>query len=146
MRNQPQRLRLSQIVICCLAGLLMACGGSPAAALPSTVEVSLKSFGIQSNTAKARAGKVTFSVTNQSSDLVHEMLVVKSDQTPDALPYNTNEGRLFEDQIDSKGEVPELEPSKNGTVSLDLAPGKYLLLCNIATHFKKGMVIPLEVR
>ncbi len=93
-----------------------------------------------------KAGKVTFNATNQATDIPHEMLVVKTDQAPDALPYDPGEGRLPEDKIDSKGEVSELEVGKSGSVTLDLEPGKYLLLCNIATHFKKGMVLPIQVQ
>ncbi|MBK9944056.1 MAG: hypothetical protein U0Z44_08420 [Kouleothrix sp.] len=146
MRNHPQRYRLSQLLICCMLGVLAACGGAPAAALPSTVDVRLKSFGIEASAVTLKAGKVTFNATNQATDIPHEMLVVKTDQAPDALPYDPGEGRLPEDKIDSKGEVPELEVGKSGSVTLDLEPGKYLLLCNIATHFKKGMVLPIQVQ
>lgn len=146
MRNRTQRTWLVQLLIGCLLGLLAACGGAPRAALPSTVDVRLTSFGIEANVVKVKAGKVTFNAANQATNQAHEMLVVKTDQPPDALPYDIGAGRLPEDKIDSLGEVPELEPGKNGNVTLDLPPGKYLLLCNIATHFKSGMVLPLEVQ
>lgn len=133
-----------------LAGLAIAllagCGGAPAAQLPSNVDVQLQSFSIQANTVKAKAGKVTFNVMNQAKDVQHEMLVIKTDLALDALPYDSSAGRLFEDKINSLGEVAELDGGKSGSVTLDLEPGQYLLLCNIATHFKSGMVIPLEVR
>lgn len=140
--------RVGGVVVVCLSmvGLLGACGGAPTAALPSTVDVQLHSFGIEASTPRVKAGKVTFNALNKANDVQHEMLVVRTDSSPDALPYDIAAGRLIEDQIDSLGEITELDAGKSGTVTLDLKPGHYLLLCNIATHFKNGMVVPLEVQ
>ncbi|CAB4897648.1 unannotated protein [freshwater metagenome] len=37
------------------------------------------------------------------------------------------------------GEVSELDAGKTGTVTLDLKPGKYVLVCNIEKHYAQGM-------
>lgn len=138
--------RVGGVVVVCMGmvGLLGACGGGPA--LPSTVDVQLHSFEIQASATKVKAGKVTFTARNNAQDTKHEMIVVKTDLAPDALPYDSAAGRLVEENIDSVGEVSELDSGKSGSLAVELKPGRYLLLCNIATHFKNGMVVPLEVQ
>lgn len=145
MRNWTWH-RVGSVAVICMAmvGILGACGGGPP--LPSTVDVQLHSFAIEANTPRVKAGKVTFNALNKANDTQHELIVVKTDLAPDALPYDTAAGRLVEDKIDSMGEIADIDAGKSGTVTLDLKPGRYLLLCNIATHFKNGMVIPLEVQ
>ncbi|MBK9714309.1 MAG: cupredoxin domain-containing protein [Kouleothrix sp.] len=112
---------------------------------PATVQVKLKTYGVTSDTSSVKAGEVTFNVTNTATDLEHEMLVVRTDLAPDALPYDAGINQLPEDKINSLGEVSELRPGNSGSVTLKLEPGKYLLLCNILSHFKHGMVTPLVV-
>lgn len=138
--------RVGGVVVVCLSmvGLLGACGGGPA--LPSKVDVQLHSFEVIASTTKVKAGKVTFTAQNIANDTKHEMIVVKTDLAPDALPYDSAAGRLNEEDINSVGEVSELDAGKSGSLTVDLKPGHYLLLCNIATHFKNGMVVPLEVQ
>jgi uncharacterized cupredoxin-like copper-binding protein len=128
---------------------LAACGGAPQAANPTStaelIQVRLKSFAIELSNNTVKAGPVAFQASNTAPDAIHEMLVVKTDQAPDSLPYDTTESKIPEDKIQSLGEVSELEAGKDGALILNLQPGKYLLFCNIATHFKSGMVTSLTV-
>jgi uncharacterized cupredoxin-like copper-binding protein len=129
--------------------VLAACGGAPQAANPAStaelIQVRLKSFAIEISTNTVKAGPVAFQASNTAPDAIHEMLVVKTDQAPDSLPYDAGESKIPEDKIQSLGEVSELEAGKDGALILNLQPGKYLLFCNIATHFKSGMVTSLTV-
>lgn len=129
--------------------VLAACGGTPQAANPAStaelIQVRLKSFAIELSNNTVKAGSVAFQASNTAPDAIHEMLVIKTDQSPDSLPYDAGESRIPEDKIQSLGEVSELEAGKDGSLILNLQPGKYLLFCNIATHFKSGMVASLIV-
>jgi uncharacterized cupredoxin-like copper-binding protein len=51
----------------------------------------------------------------------------------------------MKDKAGDKGEVSELEPGKSGRLTINLKPGKYLLICNVAGHFVAGMWSPFEV-
>lgn len=93
-------------------------------------------LGLSSNTAKA--GKVTIAVTNTSKDIVHEVVVLPYTEGQ-KLPYNDKDMRIDEEAAGHLGEVSELQPGKSGAVTLDLKPGKYLLVCNIAGHYVNGM-------
>ena len=128
---------------------LAACSGTPQAANSAStaelIQVRLKSFAIELSTNTVKSGPVAFEASNIAPDQIHEMLVVKTDQTPDSLPYDAGVSKIPEDKIQSLGEVSELDAGKNGALILNLQPGKYLLFCNIATHYKSGMVTSLTV-
>lgn len=102
-------------------------------------------MGIKLDKPSAVAGQVTFEVINSSKTLVHEMLVIKVDNFHESFPYQTDEARVIEDKVQDFGEVSELEPGQSGTLTVNLKPGKYLLLCNIPTHYEMGMFIPFIV-
>lgn len=126
----------------------------PARAATSVVDVQLvdhrdnglsPGLGIIVDHQKVRAGRVVFRVDNMSKSLVHEMLVVKVGTAEVQLPYSLRDDTLVEDQVKHLGEVPELKPGNRGTVTLTLAAGSYLLICNQPGHFHAGMWTPLTV-
>jgi uncharacterized cupredoxin-like copper-binding protein len=84
-------------------------------------------------------------VTNKSENLVHEFVVLKSDTPIGALPYSTTEKEVDEDAIEVTNEIEDIDPGKSGTLTVALAPGSYILLCNKTGHFKAGMVHSLTV-
>jgi len=102
-------------------------------------------MGIKVNKKTAKAGEVTFKVTNKSKETVHEMLVVP---VPDngKLPYDEKEAKFDEDKAGSLGEVEELDAGKSGEVTLNLKPGQYMLACNVANHYANGMWTLLTVK
>ena len=137
----PTRL-LKSLAVVTAAALLAA--SAAAAASPAMVQVSLTDKGMANmamvlSTEQAKAGPVTFQVSNKSESLVHEFIVVKTDLSLDALPYNREENEIKEDGLSSLGEVEDLNPGASGTLTLDMAPGQYVLLCNKTGHFKAGM-------
>lgn len=93
-----------------------------------------------------KAGPVKFDVTNWSRFLPHEMLIVAVDNPATALPYDYSEAKVNEDQVKILGDTSELQPNKSGSVELTLAPGSYLLICNVPGHYAAGMAVPLVVK
>lgn len=121
-------------------------------AAPNVVNVDLLDSGrplsgmvIRADRAKLKAGNVTFSVTNKSRTLVHEMILVQLDRANQALPYDATKNKVIEEKIHDLGEVPELDPGKSGSLKLMLAPGIYAVLCNQPGHFQAGMMTVLAV-
>lgn len=84
-------------------------------------------------------GTVKFIATNTSTFEEHELLVLPIKDVTTALPYNTDTERLDEDAAGSLGEISETEPGEAGELTLDLAPGTYMLACNIPNHDAMGM-------
>ena len=110
-----------------------------------SADASPKSMHIAVDRDSVPAGKVTFRAVNQSKDQIHELLVVRVDSAQAALPYDENKQKVVEKKIRHLGEVPDLKPGRSGTLSLNLKPGSYLLMCNQPGHYKAGMSTPLTV-
>ncbi len=100
---------------------------------------------LRANVSSVKAGKVTFDVTNLSRSVVHEMIVVAVENANAPLPYDYNTGQIPEKQVKMLGETDEMEPNAEKTITLDLKPGTYLLICNVPGHYAAGMWTPLTV-
>lgn len=112
----------------------------------ANLDMSKATMGITATPAVAKAGKVTFKVKNSSKDTIHEMIVMYRGDSKDPLPYITNENRVDEDKAGDKGEVSELDPGASGSLTVDLKPGKYVLICNVPGHFASGMWTEFTVK
>lgn len=113
-----------------------------APASKATVTVTMgkpKEFSLSATPATAKAGKVTFNVTNKGT-ILHEMVVVPG---ASAAALKQPDGSASEEG--SPGEVPDVEPGKGGNVTITLPAGKYVLLCNLPGHFAGGMYTTLTV-
>jgi uncharacterized cupredoxin-like copper-binding protein len=89
------------------------------------------------------AGPVTFTVENTGTEK-HEMVVMKTDTAPDALSMRAEDP----DKVEEEGMIDELESFDEGltkTITLDLESGAYVLLCNIAKHYDRGMYTAFTV-
>lgn len=102
-------------------------------------------MGIKIDHPKAPAGKVTFDVTNTSKYLVHEMIVIKVPSHAYKPPYDKSAARIYENKVKDLGEVSELKPGKSGSLTLELEPGLYDLVCNQPGHYMDGMHTYLAV-
>ena len=106
---------------------------------PNPVDDAKRTMGITLSRDHAPAGDVTFKVTNSSHDTIHEMLVVPIPEPGRSPPFVASESRIDEEAARDLGEVSELDPGQSGALTLDLKPGTYLLVCNIAGHYMAGM-------
>jgi uncharacterized cupredoxin-like copper-binding protein len=127
---------------CALAGALAACSGAPATQAPITV--SLTNFSLAPSAASAKAGNVTFVATNNAPSIQHELIVIKTDLAADKLTVESDD-KVNEDAMKSYGEVSELDTGKSGTVTLNLDAGHYVLICNVASHYRLGMHVDFTV-
>ena len=103
------------------------------------MDMSKATMGIKATPASAPAGVVSFHVKNASSDTIHEMIVMYLDDPSKPLTYVEKDAKLDEDKSGDKGEVSELDPGAEGTLTIALKPGKYILVCNVAGHYAAGM-------
>lgn len=100
---------------------------------------------IRADHATVPAGEVRFDVTNASRSMSHEMLVVAVENADAELPYDPATGRLDESRMQVLGEADDMSANATKTLVLTLAPGTYLLLCNLQGHYAAGMVTLLTV-
>jgi uncharacterized cupredoxin-like copper-binding protein len=127
-------------------GLALASTSGRAAATSSrpTVKITERDFSI-SAPKHVRAGDVMFTVTNAGPD-THELIVVRSNGRP--LPLRTDGLTIDETRVERRtvGALDGAGPHTTRTLHVHLAPGRYVLLCNMAGHFLGGMHRQLVVR
>src|SRR6185312_11164513 len=109
------------------------------------LDKSKATMGITATPTSVPAGEISFEVTNTSKDTVHEMIVMYLADPAKALPYIEGDAKVDEDKAGDKGEVSELDPGKSGVLTVELKPGKHLLICNVVGHFAAGMWTEFEV-
>jgi uncharacterized cupredoxin-like copper-binding protein len=120
-------------------------GMPPGLGMGMSGDMSMATMGITATPDTVTAGPVTFNVTNDSTDLIHEMLVIPVPADGSLLPYVDDEERVDEEAAHHLGEVSELDPGKSGSLTVDLDAGKYVLVCNIAGHYMAGMWTIIDV-
>jgi hypothetical protein len=126
-----------------------ACTGLGAAgAGATTADVSLIEWDIK-GPATVKAGKVTFNIKNAGPNK-HEMALIKGDSF-DALPKLPS-GAVDETKLEAGalvGRTEKLDGNNSCSTTVDLAPGKYVMLCNIqfgaTSHAAKGQKFNFEV-
>ena len=119
-------------------------GGGSASSRAAVVPVSERDFSI---TAPKRlsSGDVLLRVRNRGPD-DHELIVVRADDG--RLPMR-RDGITIDEEALQRAEVGALEPGQPGAVrelQLNLAPGRYVLFCNMNGHYLGGMHRNLVVR
>jgi uncharacterized cupredoxin-like copper-binding protein len=97
------------------------------------------SQGVTLSSDHVKAGKVTFKVKNVSTNEDHELLLVKTDLAPSAIPMDANRVWVDEEKLQGLKVLGEVHPGKSRDTTLTLKPGKYLLFCNETGHFRAGM-------
>jgi uncharacterized cupredoxin-like copper-binding protein len=128
-----------------------ACGGGKSggkeAGPTNSPQVSLKDFSI-TGPADVTTGAVTFSISNGGPS-VHEFVIVKTDLTLAGLPTTIENGVpvLDEESTDLQAvdEREDIAPGTTTTLPVTLAPGHYVMFCNIPGHFESGMVADFTV-
>lgn len=126
-------------------GLLWGGGSGHAASAGSpAVKVTERDFQITAP-KRVRAGDVNLSVTNNGPD-THELIVVRSNGKP--LPLRSDGLTVNEGGVGQRivGLLEGGGPHRTRTLHLHLAPGHYILLCNMAGHYLGGMHTELVVR
>ena len=120
-----------------LALLVAACAG-PAAEAPSGSQVvaELADYKITVNVPSVKAGTIKIGVRNLGT-MEHSFEVLKTDLAPDKLPVDGGSAKANEDG--KVGAIPSIPAGKSAAVTLDLTPGTYVFICNVAGHYQLGM-------
>jgi uncharacterized cupredoxin-like copper-binding protein len=107
---------------------------------------------LSTDRATVTSGTTSFLVTNVGS-VSHEMLILPlpNSQIVGTLPIG-GDGRV--DEVGSLGEASNtcgegagqgIAPGATSWVTVDLAPGRYELICNLPGHYAAGMYTQLTV-
>lgn len=116
----------------------------PPAGPATTVTVTLIDTGIRLSTASVPAGTVTFLVTNAGTT-PHELEVLRTNIAQNQLPPDPTNPAIVQ-MPGLVGGVASLQPKTSGSVTLSLAAGAYVLICNEPAHYSAlGMHIAFTV-
>ena len=166
-------LTLGAIVAAGLVALAAACGGDDggngdgpadptaggptATPLPTSevqVSVNLTEYQVAPDQESIGAGAITF-VAKNIGGTEHELVVVRTNFEPDALPTKENgsvEGG--DEDVSVVGDTNPFPAEQERTLTLTLEPGSYVLLCDVVQeiegeepviHYQKGMFAAFEV-
>jgi len=132
--------RLIVILVAVLA-VASACGGGTSEPTEQpTLSVALTDFAIAADPGTVKAGRVVFAIRNRAA-MTHELIVIRTDLAPDALPIEG--GKAKEDG--KVGGVANIAAGVSRKLTLDLTPGRYVLICNVPGHYQLGMRVALTV-
>jgi uncharacterized cupredoxin-like copper-binding protein len=123
--------------------LFTACSPpSPSTGVP--VNITLRDFRITSSTPRVGRGDVTLKVSNNAPS-THEFVVVRTTLPSGQLPIGADGLSVDEDKLQPVEEISNLDAGTTGTLSLHLAPGRYVFFCNLEGHYLGGMHGAIEV-
>lgn len=111
------------------------------------INVLEKEMAIQAWPATVPAGLVEFVVKNEG-EKPHELVVFRNNLLGKKLPLK---GGNLDEEIKAVKYVGEIDQSKlksgaTQTLKLKLAPGRYLLVCNLPGHIQAGMKAEFTVK
>jgi uncharacterized cupredoxin-like copper-binding protein len=130
------------------AVLFGGCGGShPSSHDGTVIEIGLKNFAIAAPHT-VRAGDVTLRIAS-TGPTMHELNIAAAAMPADRLPVSAD--GLVDDQTLRPGfrhleEREGLDMGDRATMHLHLAPGHYVLYCNMDGHYQAGMATEFTVR
>jgi uncharacterized cupredoxin-like copper-binding protein len=143
-----------------LASLTFAACASPgssptasSAAAGNVVAVTLQEFAVLPSPSSASAGEITFQVSNDGPEDIHEFVILKTDLDPAELPTDEH-GAVSEDGegIEVIDEIEDIPVGETQEVTVTLEAGNYVLLCNIydededEAHYVMGMRVAFPVQ
>jgi len=129
--NQARRWLATTLAGAALA-LLAGCGPG------NQISIQYNGYSIQASRPGARAGDVVFNIANQNGQVLHELLVVQTATPAGQLPLGTG-STVDESQLNVVARVDKVDVGQTATLTAHLAPGHYVLLCNIVGHYQLGM-------
>jgi hypothetical protein len=124
-----------------LAILAVGCGADQNDATGITsneITGSLKEWEVAVDGATAKAGEVTFTISNKGT-IGHEFLVVKTDIALGEIPLDGDHFAEPTDGIEVIDEIGEFAKGTTEVIVLALEPGNYQLVCNLPDHYEAGM-------
>jgi uncharacterized cupredoxin-like copper-binding protein len=112
-----------------------------------SLEIKMGDYFFSPSAVTAKSGKTAIEAPNEGT-VEHELVVFKTNLNPAKLPTESN-GGVDEEKLDEiaegEGEVSDVAAGETKSGNFDLAPGKYVIFCNLPGHYAQGMYGALTV-
>jgi uncharacterized cupredoxin-like copper-binding protein len=123
------------------AGLIVSSAETADESTSAVVSVTLSEWKLSPATLTVRPGRISFVVRNDGT-MVHEFVVLRSNLHHHGL--HVKGGRAVESNRVAR--IPRIPSGATKRITLKVAPGKYVLLCNILGHYQAGQYAALRAR
>jgi plastocyanin len=135
--------RLPLALLVGLAVTIAACAGA-SETIPADVDVAVRmqDYRVLLSVDTVKPGTVKFGVKNEGG-MEHSFELLRTDLPFDKIP-TTGDAKAREDGLVKQ--VKSLGVGKVSVVTVDLAAGNYVIICNVAGHYQLGMRAALTVR
>jgi len=145
-RTRPW-LAASAVISLALAGCTAGAQPTPSGGDgATTVAVTLQEWSVLPASDSAPAGEITFEVTNDGPDDIHEFVILRTDLDPGDLPSDENGAVTEEGEgIEVIDEIEDIPVGETQELTASLEAGNYVLICNIwddeegEAHYAMGM-------
>jgi len=143
MKIQGREVGSWLVIFVVFSSLLTGCGG------PSKITASMTVHEIALSAASTKAGEITFHVKNESYQnesyqIVHNFVIIKTDLAADALPIGADR-KVDEGQFEVLGKIENLAGGDSADLTVTLDAGHYVLICNLQDHYGAGMLADFTV-
>ena len=116
--------------------------GGAAAPHGHILRVTEANFAITTSTASVASGPLTLEIRNAGPDR-HELIILplRLGEPATALPRRPDGFTVDEERLAAAepGSIAPQTPGGTEQLSVDLAPGRYVLFCNMEGHYMAGM-------
>jgi uncharacterized cupredoxin-like copper-binding protein len=118
---------------------------TPPAPKLNSVTVAEQEYIIAPTPTSVAAGPAEFRVTN-NGNATHEFVLVKTDLADGALP-RTADGKvdMTASSVTVVGQAQNIVAGASARVAATMAPGHYVMVCNITGHYAAGMHSAFDV-
>ena len=110
----------------------------------STVQVTEGNYFIRVGQNHVPPGQVTFQVTNKGP-AEHELVIVQTDLKEGNLPTSGGKVDMSSSKVTKIVDHPKVAKGTSYSITQNLQPGHYVLICNLPGHYLQGMHASLTV-
>jgi uncharacterized cupredoxin-like copper-binding protein len=121
-------------------GVQAAATAHPTASAAARTTVSMSEFKFSPTNLRARAGRFSVTVKN-TGRWQHEFVVIRTPRAANALPMKGQEAS----EKGAIGEISEQRAGKRASKTFRVRRGRYVFICNMPGHYKRGMYGTLTV-
>ena len=136
-------------IVKCAVAATMAAFVFGACSSSGGVKATESDFKIALDSTSASSGDVTFNVENNGPS-THEFVVFKTDLPEGSLPTKKENGAVIVDEegsgLTAIDEIEDIAKGDSEDLTVNLKSGKYVVLCNLPTHYQLGMHAAFTVK
>ena len=114
----------------------------------NNLSVKMSEYSFTPSSPSVKAGALTITAPNDGQ-IQHELVVFKTNKPAGALAQKgaeVDEDGLEASGATNEGEIQDVAPGQTKSTDFKLAPGRYVMICNVPGHYAQGMYGTITVK